>query len=84
MAFALGGLAEGRGRGVARAGGAVAGAAAGNAIERRVTTQSGVEVTVELESGEVIVVIQAADEVFHGGNSVRVLRRSDGGVRVVQ
>ncbi len=84
MGFALGGLAGGQGRGVARTGGAVAGAVAGNAIERRVTTQTGVEVTIELESGEVIVVIQAADEVFNKGDSVRVLRRTDGGVRVMQ
>jgi outer membrane lipoprotein SlyB len=84
MGFALGGLADGRGRGVARAGGAVGGAMAGSAIERRVTTQTGVEVTIELEDGEVIVVIQAADEVFNKGDSVRVLRRSDGGVRVMQ
>lgn len=84
LGFAVGNMAQGRGRSVARAGGAVAGAAAGTAIERRVTTRAGVEVTVELESGEVIVVIQAADEVFHVGDSVRVLRRSDGGVRVMQ
>lgn len=84
MGFALGGLAGGRGRGVARVGGAVAGAAAGTAVERRVTTQTGVEVTIELESGEVMVVIQAADEVFNKGDSVRVLQRSDGGVRVMQ
>jgi outer membrane lipoprotein SlyB len=84
MGFALGGLADGRGRGVARAGGAVGGAMAGSAIERRATTQTGVEVTVELEDGEIIVIIQAADEVFNKGDSVRVLRRSDGGVRVIQ
>jgi len=83
MGFALGGLAGGQGRGVARVGGAVAGAAAGTAIERRVTTQTGVELTIELEGGEVIVVVQAADEVFKQGDSVRVLRRSDG-VRVIQ
>jgi outer membrane lipoprotein SlyB len=84
MGFALGGMVDGRARGVARAGGAVAGAAAGSAIERRATTQPGVEVTVELENGDVIVIIQAADEVFTKGDSVRVLRRSDGGVRVMQ
>ena len=85
MGFALGNLAgSGRGRTVARAGGTVAGAVAGNAIERSVTTQTGLELTVELDDGEVIVVIQAADEVFHLGDTVRVLRRSDGGVRVMQ
>jgi len=84
MGFALGSLVGGSGRGVARVGGTVAGAAAGNAIERNVTTRAGVEVTILLESGEVVVVIQAADEIFEVGDSVRVIRRSDGGVRVVQ
>jgi outer membrane lipoprotein SlyB len=85
MGFVLGGLVGGgRGRSVARVGGAVGGAAAGNAIERSATTLTGLEITVELEDGEVIVVIQAADEVFRVGDSVRVLRRSDGGVRVMQ
>lgn len=36
-----------------------------------------------VETGEVMVVIQAADQVAQVGDSVRVLRRSDGGVRVV-
>jgi alkyl sulfatase BDS1-like metallo-beta-lactamase superfamily hydrolase len=53
-------------------------------FEHWATTQTGVEVTVELEDGELIVIIQAADEVFNKGDSVRVLRRSDGGVRVIQ
>jgi outer membrane lipoprotein SlyB len=85
LGFAVGNtIGSGSGRGVARAAGTVAGAAAGSAAERAATTVPGVEVTVELESGEVVVIIQAADEMFKEGDQVRVLRRSDGGVRVMQ
>jgi outer membrane lipoprotein SlyB len=53
-------------------------------VEQAATTEAGVEVQVLLERGESIVVLQAADEVFRVGDSVRVIRRADGGVRVVQ
>lgn len=85
MGLALGNLVGGgRGQDVARVGGTLAGAAAGTALERAATTVAGVEVTVQLESREILVVIQAADETFKVGDSVRVLRRADGGVRVMQ
>lgn len=85
MGLVLGNLVGGgRGRDVARVGGTLAGAAAGTAIERNITTVAGVEVSVELQSGEIVVVVQAADETFDVGDSVRVIRRADGGVRVVQ
>lgn len=85
LGFALGNtVGGGSGRRLARTAGAVGGAAAGSAVERAATTVPGVEVTVELASGEVVVIIQAADEVFEVGDSVRVLRRTDGGVRVMQ
>jgi outer membrane lipoprotein SlyB len=85
LGFAVGNtIGSGSGRTLARAAGTVAGAGAGAAVERSVTTVAGVEVTIELASGEVVVIIQAADEVFEIGDQVRVLRRSDGGVRVMQ
>lgn len=77
-------IGGGSGRTLARAGGAVGGAAGGSSVERAVTTVSGIEISVELESGELIVVIQAADETFEIGDQVRVLRRGDGQVRVLQ
>lgn len=77
-------IGSGSGRTLARAGGTVAGAAAGSAVERAATTVQGVEVSVELQSGEVVVIIQAADEIFEVGDQVRVLRRGDGQVRVLQ
>jgi outer membrane lipoprotein SlyB len=85
MGLAVGNLfGGGRGRDISRVGGTIAGAAAGTAIERSVTTVAGLEVTILLESGELLVIHQAADESFDPGDSVRVIRRSDGGVRVVQ
>lgn len=85
MGLAVGNLVGGgRGRDLSRVTGTIAGAAAGTAMEQAVTTVAGVEVTILLESGELVVVLQAADEVFRKGDSVRLIRRADGGVRVVQ
>jgi len=38
-----------------------------------VTRQKGVEITVKLDSGRLIAITQAADEVFRVGDRVRVL-----------
>jgi len=85
MGYVLGGtIGAGSGRDVARAGGAIAGAAAGGAAERGVTAEKGLEITVELDSGESVVVVQGADVPFTAGDRVRVIRRTDGAARVVQ
>lgn len=76
----LGGLAGntvggGRGQTAATVGGVVAGGAAGNAIAG--TTRPGVEVTVRLESGRTVAVVQeGTPEQFRVGDEVRV--SSDG------
>jgi outer membrane lipoprotein SlyB len=75
----LGGLAGsniGRGRGSTAGAivGAVVGGVAGSAIEEQVTKKDGLEITVKLDSGELIAVTQEADEAFHPGERVRVLR----------
>lgn len=83
---ALGGLAGsniGRGKG-ATAGaivGAVAGGVAGAAAEEQVTKKDGLEITVKLDNGQLIAVTQEADEAFHPGERVRVLKGS-GATRV--
>lgn len=59
--------------GVSRAIGGVAGAVAGAAIERKVTAQEGLEITVRLENDRTIAVVQAADVGFEAGQRVRVL-----------
>lgn len=82
----IGGLAGsniGGGRG-ATAGailGAVAGGVAGAAVEEQVTKKNGLEITVRLENGQLIAVTQEADEAFHPGERVRVLKGS-GATRV--
>jgi len=85
MGFALGStIGSGSGRGVARAAGTVAGAAAGGAIEEDATRQNGLEITIKLDNGQVVSIVQAADEKFDEGDLVRVLRRPDGSARVIQ
>jgi outer membrane lipoprotein SlyB len=54
---------------------------AGSAIEEQVTKKDGLEITIKLDSGELIAVTQEADETFHPGERVRVLRGS-GATRV--
>lgn len=76
----LGGLAGstiggGRGQTAATVGGAVAGGAAGNAMAG--TTRSGVEVTVQLDSGRTVAVVQDGNpDQFRVGDRVNVA--SDG------
>lgn len=82
----IGGLAGsniGRGRGSTAGAivGAVIGGVAGSAVEEQVTKKDGLEITIKLDSGELIAVTQEADEAFHPGERVRVLRGS-GATRV--
>ena len=56
-----------------RAIGSVAGAVAGAAIERQVTAEEGLEITVLLDGDTTIAVVQAADVRFAPGERVRVL-----------
>lgn len=80
---AIGGTVDDRdARRVAQGVGSVAGAVAGEAIERRVTSEEGLEITVQLEQGDIIAVVQGMDIVFSKGDRVRVLFGPDGGARV--
>lgn len=78
------GIGGGTGRRLATATGAIAGAAAGSAVEKSATTVQGVEVTVELDNGEIVAIVQEADVSFFDGDRVRVLRSQDGTMRVRQ
>ena len=85
LGYVLGGtIGGGSGKAVARGVGAVGGAAAGAAIEEGATRQKGLEITVQLDNGRVISIVQAADETFDVGDMVRVLTRPDGSARVIQ
>lgn len=85
----VGGLAGstiggGRGKDIAAVVGAVAGGIAGRQAEEALTRSQGQEVTVQLNDGRVISVVQAVDRngpVFQAGDRVRVLS-SSGNVRV--
>lgn len=66
-------VGHGRGSELATVLGAVAGGLAGSAIEGKVTTRAGLEITVKLENGQLIAVTQEADEDFRPGDRVRVL-----------
>lgn len=74
----VGGIAgshAGRGTGeiVGAIGGAIIGSIVGHGIERSANEVPGVEVTVLLDSGRYIAVVQQADEAFRAGDRVRVL-----------
>ncbi|OWT75587.1 MULTISPECIES: glycine zipper 2TM domain-containing protein [unclassified Achromobacter] len=84
---ALGGVAGnaiggGSGRAIATVGGVILGALAGNAVENRVGTSSGLEITVRLDNGESRVVAQAADTPVSVGQRVQVIS-GNGPTRIV-
>lgn len=70
------GVGGGRGSSVAAVIGGVAGGVAGQALEEVGTRRNGVEVTVKLNTGAVVAIVQEADEEFRAGDRVRIL--SDG------
>jgi len=74
----IAGSTVGGGRGSAAAAvlGAVAGGVAGQAVEQSTTRRAGVEITVKLDSGALVAIVQEADEQFRAGDRVRI--RSDG------
>ena len=78
VAGGIAGSGVGHGRGAALAGvaGAVVGGIAGQAAEQGLTAKRGVEVTVKLDNGQMVAIMQEADETFRPGDRVRIL--SDG------
>jgi len=78
VAGGVAGSSIGRGRGSALGAiaGAVIGGVAGQAAEQGLTAKQGVEVTVKLDNGQMVAIMQEADETFRPGDRVRIL--SDG------
>lgn len=70
------GVGSGRGSTAAAVLGGVVGGLAGQAVEQGVTRRAGVEVTVKLDNGSLVAIVQEADETFKPGDRVRIL--SDG------
>jgi outer membrane lipoprotein SlyB len=74
----LGGIAGsnvggGNGQIAGAIGGAILGGILGQGVERSANERPGVELTVLLDSGKYIAVVQEADEAFRSGDRVRVL-----------
>ncbi len=79
---AVGGIAgstigHGSGSAIAAVIGAVAGGIAGSAIEEGVTRKDALEITVKLDGGSMIAIVQEADEEFHPGDKVRIVENAD-------
>ena len=81
---AIGGLAGssvggGTGSKIAAVAGAVAGGVAGNVAEKKITLKQGVELTVRLDDGSYISVVQQADPEapFNSGDRVKVLTQGN-------
>jgi outer membrane lipoprotein SlyB len=70
------GIGGGRGSGIASVLGAVAGGLVGAVAEEGVTRNDGIEITVQLDDGSLVAVVQEADVSFAPGDKVRVLRTS--------
>ncbi|MEO8418690.1 MAG: glycine zipper 2TM domain-containing protein [Methylophilaceae bacterium] len=63
----------GKGQAIATVLGAVVGGLAGSAAEEGLTRKDGIEITVKLDSGSMLAIVQEADERFNLGERVRVL-----------
>ncbi len=75
---AVGGIAGssvggGRGSAIAAVIGAVVGGLAGSAAEEGITRKDGLEITVKLDGGGLVAVVQEADESFKAGEKVRLV-----------
>ncbi len=75
-------IGGGSGNVVATVGGALAGALIGNAVEKGVTGSKAVQVTVKLDTGKEIQVVQGTDIPFAVGQRVRVIYSPGGHSRV--
>lgn len=79
---AIGGIAgssigSGRGSALAAIVGAVAGGLAGSAAEEGITRKDALEITVKLDGGGLIAIVQENDEQFNPGDPVRIVESGD-------
>ncbi|THB75033.1 MAG: glycine zipper 2TM domain-containing protein [Desulfobacteraceae bacterium] len=75
-------IGSGSGRTLATVGGAVAGGMAGTAMEEDATRRNGLEIEVDMDSGDTLVIVQEDDIDLRPGDRVRVLTARDGSARV--
>jgi outer membrane lipoprotein SlyB len=79
---AVGGIAGssvggGRGSAIAAVIGAVVGGLAGSAAEEGLTRKDALEITVKLDGGGMVAVVQEADDQFRAGDRVRLVENGD-------
>ncbi len=74
----------GHGQALATAAGAIGGALLGGVAEQGATKTDGLEITVELDNGEILAIVQADDVSFNVGDRVRIVRGAGGMTRVRQ
>ena len=84
VGYAIGREIDNGGSHVGRAVGGVVGAVAGQAIEKKITEQDGLEITIEMDNGRVIAIVQAATVDFTDGERVRVLTGRGDHARVLK
>ncbi len=72
-----GSIGDGRGSKLGAIVGAVAGGIAGAAIEEGITRKDALEITVKLDGGSMIAIVQEADEQFKAGDKVRIVENAD-------
>ncbi len=78
-------IGHGAGQTLASVGGALAGAAAGAAIEHEARTNAAWEITIKLDDGRNIVVVQEQDQEsnsFRAGDRIRVIESQNGTLHV--
>ncbi len=77
-------IGDGSGSRVAGAVGGVAGAVVGREAEKSATTVAGLEITVDMDGGGTLLIVQSADVAFEPGERVRVRRGRGEEARVVK
>jgi len=77
------GIGRGAGSAIGVVGGAIVGGLAGSVVEEAATQQPGLEVTIRMDSGRTIALVQGIDPPVFAGDRVRVLHNPDGSARAI-
>lgn len=70
-------IGHGKGSAIAAVIGAVAGGLAGSAIEEGVTRKDALEITVKIDGGALVAIVQESDEQFKAGDKVRLIENGE-------
>lgn len=73
---------HGDGKTLATIAGALVGAGAGHATGKAIASQDALEISVRLDDGQEIAIVQGNDQTFAIGSRVRILTSSNGSVRI--